>query len=181
MIEYIFLTIIQLIFTGIAFVLAPLYVPLANKDGWLPEWLIWFQTQDNSLDAGWKIQGNFGTYLQDGTVPTGWTLYKYRVQWVWRNTAYGFCYWPLGIEIHPSDWSIDEYQVDANGGRLLLKAHDIHGHFCYTTNTGWKLGWKIWAYFQGLDKDGKPMWSDKPWGPEMRTSICFSVPNPFKK
>lgn len=30
----------------------------ANKEGWLPRWLWWFQTPDNSLngDQGWQTQ-----------------------------------------------------------------------------------------------------------------------------
>lgn len=179
--KYALLNILNLIFTGIAYIFAPLYVLFTSEDGWLPKWLYWFQTQDNSLDAGWKLQGNFGTYLKDGTIPTGYTRYKYRVQWCWRNPAYGFCYYPLGIPVKPEDWIIDEYKVDANGNRVLLKAHSTTGYFAYTTDANWKLGWKIWSNFSGLDKDGKPVWSDKPWGPELRTSLCFSFPNPFKK
>jgi hypothetical protein len=172
------LTAIQLIFTGLAFIFAPFIALFANSDGYLPNWLIWFQTQDNSLDEGWR-----GTYF--GTpvnpAPTGTKRWWYRTRWLWRNPAYGFCYYPLGMDIIPADWIIDEYKVNDFGDRILLKAHTKDGHFCYTDSRGWKLGWKIWSNFRGLDKDGKPLWSDKPWGPKLRTSICFSVPNPFKK
>lgn len=169
---------LNLWFTAIAMVFAPIIALFANKDGWLPKYLLWLQTQDNSLDEGWR-----GTYFGNPVNPSpiGVKLWWYRTKWLWRNPAYGFCYWPLGVDVHPNDWIIDEYKEDANGQRILLKAHTESGYFAYTTNSGWKLGWKIWAYFRGLDKEGRPVWSDTPWGPEMRTSLCFTTPNPFKK
>lgn len=176
--RYGILALVNLVFTAFAMVVSPLMSLFANDNGYLPNCLIWFQTQDNSLDEGWR-----GTYFGSPVTPapTGFRLWWYRTKWLWRNPAYGFCYYPLGIDIHPQDWIIDTYNIDSSGNRTLLKAHTADGHFCYTNNKGWKIGWKIWSNFQGLDEDGKPKWSDKPWGPELRTSLCFSVPNPFKK
>lgn len=178
-IRYAILTIVNLVFTAFAISLTPLVVLFANEQGYLPNWLVWFQTQDNSLDEGWR-----GTYFGNpvSPAPKGFELWKYRIRWLWRNPAYGFCYWPLGIQMKFEDWIIDDYKEDTSGSRILLKAHTITGkHFAYTTNKGDKYGWKIWAYFRGLDKDGKAVWNDKPWGPEMRTSLCFTPRNPFKK
>lgn len=60
----------------------------ANKDGWLPDWLWWFQTPDNPLDgdAGWKNEHWQWRY----DLPTWLATYIGRVGWLLRNPAYGF-------------------------------------------------------------------------------------------
>jgi hypothetical protein len=37
---------------GIAWPLTPVIVLFAKPNGWLPDWLFWFQTNDASLDGG---------------------------------------------------------------------------------------------------------------------------------
>lgn len=72
---------VSLFLTVVAFPLA-IVLPFFAKDGWLPNWLSWFQTPDNSLygDDGWKNEH----WL--------WTTNQYirQVGWLWRNPAYGF-------------------------------------------------------------------------------------------
>lgn len=71
--------------------LAPLVVLFASKEGWLPRWLWWFQTPDNSLDGdeGWKERGKPG--------------YLSRVRWLWRNSMYGFAIGVLGAGLGNAD------------------------------------------------------------------------------
>ena len=71
--------------------LAPIVVLFASKEGWLPNWLWWFQTPDNSLDGdnGWKAQTKPG--------------YLTRVRWLWRNSMYGFAIGVLGVQVQPGD------------------------------------------------------------------------------
>ena len=166
--RYALLVILMGLFSIISYPASFIVVLFCNKDGWLPKWLTWFQTQDNSCDAGWKIQGNFGTYLIDGTVPTGLTLYWYRALWLIRNNAYGLCYYPLGIAFDSADWTVTH---NFTGAESLLIAHDSHGHFCFMYGGSLgelKLGWKVNAYWRN------GTWSTTPWGPEMRTSLCFT-------
>ena len=134
-------TLANLLFTLVAYVLAPLIAPFWRSDGYLPSWLSWFQTPDAPLDAGWK-DGYFGTYA---TAPTGLSLYWLHVRWLWRNPAYGFCYWPVGLAYVPADWVIDTIERDATAVLTLFKAHTTDGrHFSYTSSTGAKYGHKLW-------------------------------------
>jgi hypothetical protein len=176
---YALLVIPNLLFTLLA-ILPPVtffVAACANEEGWLPKWLMWFQTQDNSLDAGWKIQGNFGTYLTTGTVPTGATRWWYRVCWLWRNPAYGFGYWPLGVAVNAADWTVVINRTD--GAESLIFAYTMwHFALLYSGSLGHlKLGWKINAYLQ---PDGT--WASKDWGPEHRTMMAFTpgVLKPWK-
>lgn len=175
-IKYAFLTILNLLFTLFAVIVAPIVSLFASNDGWLPNWLKWFQTFDASLDAGWK-DGYFGSF---STPPTGYKLWWYRTKWLWRNPAYGFCYWVLGTSFKPEDWTVTFVQ-DGNYTKFIAWSKD-RKHFCLSYNGrfgSWKLGWKAWNYFQHLDADGKPVWNDQPWGPEWIAPISFT-PNFWK-
>lgn len=70
----------------------PFVVPFASKDGWLPDWLNWFQTPDNSLDGdlGWQKTHARGHY---------WN----RVRWLWRNKLYGFSRAVLSVRYAPAN------------------------------------------------------------------------------
>jgi hypothetical protein len=88
---------ISLFLTVISFPLA-LILPFFAKDGWLPKWLNWFQTPDNSLygDDGWKTEHWMWRYK----LPTFLATYVGIVGWLWRNPAYGFgCVYMTGIPI----------------------------------------------------------------------------------
>lgn len=59
-----------------------------GRGAYLPGWLAWFQTPDNSLDGdqGWRTehwQWRFG-------LPTWLAVYVGRLGWLWRNPGYGF-------------------------------------------------------------------------------------------
>ena len=78
---------VSLLLTVISFPLA-LVLPFFAKNGWLPKWLWWFQTPDNSLygDDGWKTEHWVWRYKLPAILAT----YVGMVGWLWRNPAYGF-------------------------------------------------------------------------------------------
>jgi hypothetical protein len=171
-----FMACISIFFMILTYVLAPLLTLFSNSYGILPKYLYWFQTFDNTLDAGWKIQGNYGTYLQNGLVPTGFTLYKYRVFWLWRNPGYGFDYWPLGLSFDKTQWNTPKTTSSGNWQYWT----GSNGRFCIkwvpTTFLGMsvcpKVGWKVWAYWDSTNNQWQP--DNYSWGPTKRIPICLS-------
>lgn len=88
---------VSVLATVIGFLIAPI-LPFFAKNGWLPKWLSWFQTPDNSLygDDGWKTEHWMWRYK----LPAGLATYVGMVGWLWRNPAYGFgCVYMTGDPI----------------------------------------------------------------------------------
>lgn len=79
---------INLISVLAAYVLSPVIVLFCNSSGWLPAWLWWFQTPDNSMDGdqGWQTE-HFQSRFK---LPAALAVYVGRVGWCIRNPAYGF-------------------------------------------------------------------------------------------
>lgn len=168
-VRYTLLTLLQLVVTDCAYLLSPLIAWSANENGVVPSYLRWAVTFDASLDAGWR-----DGYFSHTGVPTGWALWWLRMRWIWRNPAYGFCYYTCGIPFDPSQWVVDFYKVWPDGTRDF-QAHTVDGRYFNTeTAAGAKYGWKAANYFVGLDSAGKPIWKTQPWGPDWRTMICFT-------
>jgi len=169
--RYVALTILNLAFTALAYVCAPLVALFTRSDGYLPRSLAWFQTFDAPLDAGWR-DGYFGTWQATGATPTGLALWALRVLWLWRNPAYGFCYWPLGIAYDRAQWVIDMLTHD--GAQLIeLKAHTIDGrHFAYTNAHGEKYGYKLWWALDDAFQLVAALPASK--GPDNRLPIAFT-------
>lgn len=165
MTAYIIRTILQLLFTAVAYVLAPVVAIFCKDDGYLPNWLAWFQTQDAPLDAG--VRDNYEGF--DPNDSKWWN----RTKWLWRNPAYGFCYWPLGIAYVPGDWIIDVLVRDETGRLTQFKAHTQDGrYFCNTNSNGLKLGYKLWWALGDDDKLIPVMGPNR--GPDNRLPICFT-------
>jgi hypothetical protein len=137
----------------------------------LPRWLSWFDTFDASTDAGWS-DGYFaaaGTYTK-ASPPSFWLRKWYQVRWLYRNTAYAFAYWPLGIAMQPAAWRVVVYTP------TLFIAVSTAGYWNIAYGGRWgsyKLGWKAWNYWRA------GTWSTVPWGPAWRTQIVCSI-NPFQ-
>jgi hypothetical protein len=170
MTAYVFATILQVLFTYLISYPLSLILPLFCKDdGYLPDWLCWFQTFDAPLDAGWRDGYFRPRYLPS---PEGFELYWLRVRWLWRNPAYGFCYWPLGLPYDPKEWVID---LLVHEGTQLTEFHAYTKdgkHFCYTNSNGVKLGYKLWW---ALDANWKLVDKLPPSrGPDNRLPICFT-------
>ena len=155
-VRYAAYALIGLFFTYVVAVLAtPIILLFVRPDNnYLPRWLCWFQTFDASVDQGWL--GNYFTntnpsswwqriwsYSGSGT-PTGLNRFLLRVRWLWRNPAYGFDLWPLGMAYNPDDWIVKVCDV-ANGQLIKFYAETKDGlHFSYCDSSNRKFGWKLW-------------------------------------
>jgi hypothetical protein len=122
----------------------------------LPRWLAWFDTFDAGLDQG----------MIDGSI-TGPSTYWNRVRWLYRNGAYGFSYWVLGVEFAPANWRV----VRSDATTFVAVAN---GHFSvHITRVGlqFKFGWKAWNCYDASAQQ----WLPQPWGPVWRLPFVFSI------
>src|SRR5574341_756085 len=132
----------------------------ANKEGWLPKWLTWFQTFDNSLDAG----------VDSGFFKRSSNVWWNRTRWLYRNSTDGFAYYVLGIPFIPSDWAVQRYEGEAG----VFKAKSTRGYFNYRGsrwNFAVNLGCKAWNMYD----ESTGAWETSPWGPEWRIPYVCSV------
>ena len=105
--------------------LCPVLPLFADDEGYLPEWLWWFQTPFDTLDGD---NGSWERHPGTGTLQTYWR----RVCWLWRNTGIsGKCRW-----------------YAYRSGKLIAwqwyycQHYDIFGiHKCVRIG----FGWKIWS------------------------------------
>lgn len=144
-----------LIMSIVGRLLAPILPLFCNDGGWLPDWLSWFQTPDNSCDGD---SGHKTRWPKDGFF---WT-YARRVAWLLRNVAYGFDIDVLGVEILPTDEMVVEGNPNIGevigisgtcvrycyrNGKLIafqffyVKHYQLFGRWsrCVRINLGWKL------------------------------------------
>ena len=120
-------------FALLTWVLAPL-LALTICDGYLPKYLYWFQTFDNSFVSG---------PLSVGWIPGYWSS----VRWLWRNPSYGFDMFLLGCPFHVGDWTVVRDEPN------LFFAYSKWGAFSYR-GKWFKWGWKAWARLSG-----QPNWT----------------------
>jgi hypothetical protein len=164
---YLVMTALQLVVTLAVYPLAPAIAALCRADGTLPAWLAWAGTFDATLDAGW--QG--GYFAHSEATPTGLSLWWFRVRWLWRNPAYSFCYYSLGIPFDPAQWKVLHYSVSGTDTTFIA----TNGRY-FNIELGWswlqlKVGWKAMNYFDATTGTFK----STPWGPLMRTMICATI------
>ena len=86
----------SLVMSIVGRLLAPVLPIFCDEQGWLPSWLSWFQTPDNSCDGD---AGHRERWPRDGLF---WT-YARRVAWLLRNVCYGFDIDVLGKWVSPDD------------------------------------------------------------------------------
>lgn len=136
--------------------LAPVLPFFVQDDGFLPDWLSWFQTPDNPMDgdaAHWE--------RHPGT--DAWSTYSRRVAWCWRNVAYGFDMSVCGAKCRPTDELLFEGD-DETGAKPIHNGYEwrllkrngkpIYFQFyCVRQWPFWKsrclrinLGWKLWDF-----------------------------------
>lgn len=143
--------------------LAPLAVPLASDDGWLPGWLSWLQTPDNSLDGdnGWRTE-HLLPLNRHGTPLDPVRRYLKRVLWLYRNSMYGFAIDVLGARCDVGDRMLlkgDAITSNRPGHsglvrRVLSRNHaPIYWQWYYVRQWGSSsrcirinLGWKLWGF-----------------------------------
>lgn len=149
---YPFMVICSVAITLLTYALAPLLALFVRSDGNLPKRLYWFQTFDATCFEGRQPQ--YGFTGSDWWVAT---------RWLWRNPAYGFDYWPLGIAFDPKHWRMvreDEWFI----------AFGPYGQFCIEHGGSFslKLGWKAKNYREN------GAWITRSWGPDYRAPLCFT-------
>ena len=126
---YPFAAMLSAFFALLTWVLAPL-LALTVCDGYLPKYLYWFQTFDNSFVSG---------PLSMGWVPG----YVSSVRWLWRNPSYGFDMFLLGIKFDKSEWTVMRDEPNC------FFAYSRYGAFSYR-GAWFKFGWKAWAGLSGI-------------------------------
>lgn len=142
--------------------LAPIIVLFADNNGWLPGWLYWFQTPDNSLDgdSGWQTENR--PYKKESNKYKRWVN---RFSWLHRNALYGFSEQVLGIKYDRiRDMLIIEGDPNVSNGppgrsgivrRYLyrdstliawqfyyIRQYKSYPNKCIRIN----MGWKLWSF-----------------------------------
>lgn len=142
--------------TLLGLVSAPAVVPFA-RDGWLPRWLWWFQTPDNSLDGDHGWQTEHWQWRFKFLAPMA--RYIGRVGWLWRNNAYGFSTDVLGVKINTSrftmlgDANVSNRPLHEGLVRRFFTALNGDRYFQWYYVRAWSsryclrinLGWKLWG------------------------------------
>jgi hypothetical protein len=136
---YLLLVPISLILTILAILLAPI-LPLFATNNYLPSWLSWFQTPDNSLAGDASFQAANGTgYLAS-------------MKWLLRNPAYGFAVRYLNAPFTATFSGNNKIgdNATATAGWLFVKANGLF-QFAWVFPIGFSrclyvnLGWNIRA------------------------------------
>lgn len=155
--RYFLLVVISLLVSFLNYFLAPLVVPFASEEGWLPKWLWWFQTPDNSLDGdgGWKDEHR--RFKVEDSV---WKRWYNRTTWLYRNSMYGFAIDVLGAKCLATDvikitGDIETSNRPLHSGlvRRTLYRMDEPIYFQWYYVFKWSdtycirinLGWKLWG------------------------------------
>lgn len=133
--------------------LAPVLPFFVQEDGFLPDWLSWFQTPDNPCDGD---EAHLERHPGTGT----WDTYCRRVAWFWRNVCYGFDISVLGVEVRSTDSLIFEGDRDVGAkpprsgwqwkkivreGKVVafqlygVRQYRVWPQRCLRVNFGWKL------------------------------------------
>ena len=116
---------------------SPVLAFFVDENGWLPSWLWWFQTPDNSCDGD---EGHRARWPKDSAF---WTWLR-RTAWLLRNTAYGFHMSVLGIDVRESDYIAifgDPNVGDQSGVSGWCRWNVLRG----TKMIAWQFYW-VWHY-----------------------------------
>ena len=155
----------QLLVTLSAYILNPIIVLFADKDGWLPKWLSWYQTFDQSLDNTQEwVEEKWPSVAfkpSDSKIVHMIKRYCQRVCWVYRNCAYGFAYYVCGFDTdsgklnYKGDCPFDD---DLHTSKIFVwekGKHFWNAHWCFRMNLAYfnndihngylrvYLGWKM--------------------------------------
>jgi len=170
--KYCALLVADLLSGLVNFIFAPLIVLAANEEGWLPSWLWWFQTPDNSLDADYGGKRFPGKQV-------GLNRWFSRFMWCYRNPCYGFAISVLGAQAKPGDELVitgdpktDNHKpIHPGTVRYILMRDGKPIFFQSYTVKPWLFG----LYFRGN-------FGWKLWGMPTTDKMQFTFsPNPFRK
>lgn len=137
----------ELISIPLAFVL-----PFFAHKAWLPKWLSWFQTPDNSLrgDYGWRTQH----WQWRKCLPDLFRIYVGYMGWLLRNRAYGFKWSVLAatVDVKAITWTGDPTIKNRDHGKAGVLHVRMHIYWqykriwqifnlqkCVMLNFGWQL------------------------------------------
>ena len=100
-----------------------------GRGAYLPTWLSWFQTFDNSLDGdeGWRIEHAQWRFK----LPQALAVYVGRIGWLWRNPGYGFGL----VQITQQDC----ISFLCSGDPSVSDSPLHEGHFTISTARYWQL------------------------------------------
>lgn len=100
-----------------------------GRGAFLPDWLAWFQTPDNSLDGdeGWRTEHAQWRFK----LPQWLAVYIGRVGWLWRNPGYGFGL----VEV----WAYESRSFVAAGDSSVSDSPLREGRFYIATSRYWQL------------------------------------------
>ena len=153
------LSVINLAMTLVGIGLAPV-LPLFAVRGYLPWWLSYFGTPDNSLDGDEGYQKEHAPFKG---IQTGFKRYVNRILWLLRNPIYGFGYSVLGARIeHPPLVISGDPLVSDSKNLRLNRQHGLSGHVTLRCGRYWefylihqygnnrclriRMGWKLSGY-----------------------------------
>lgn len=146
---YLILAPLSIVFTILAVLLSPILALLVKSDGYLPDWLSYFQTPDNKATGDKMFQEQ----------QMAWTKskYLYALFWLARNPGYGLDHAigakiPVGFKYE--SWG-DEATTNApiHDGLVYRKANGYWQFYFvhqWSETKCWKLnfGWKLWGDLQ---------------------------------
>jgi hypothetical protein len=156
----------SIIMTAAGYVLAPILPAFASEDGWLPDYLDWFQTYDNPLDGDYGFKTIHAPFKGDNL--SYWQKYINRVFWLWRNPVYGFDKDVIGVtipdsfhwtrtrlygekditgDLSPSGWYFAVLRDESGEGKsetIAWQLYIVH-HWNDSHTTKINLGWKVWS------------------------------------
>lgn len=169
-VKYFLLVLVDLTVSFLNFFLAPVVVLFADDAGFLPTWLSWFQTPGDSLDH------DYGDKRFPG-LQTGWRRWFSRVAWLYRNSMYGFAIDVLGAKTRGDDalYTRGDRRTSNRPIHSGWVRHDLyrdgkHLYFQFYYVRQWSatrclrvnLGWKLWGFEPGIDKNCQLTFSPNP-------------------
>ena len=138
MVRYILTLIADQSFTLLCYILNPLVVLFADKDGNLPVYLKYFGTHDNTLDGdeGWRSKLPWLDWQNN-------KLHRYvkRVLWLYRNTGYGFSYYVSGYDLDAST------VVVSGDPTIRNRPYPAQSGWCFAYDKSKPILWRGWMLY----------------------------------
>jgi len=172
--KYFLLVLVNLFVSAMNIFLAPIVVLFADKSGWLPKWLWWFQTPGDSLDGsrGWK-NGKRWFKVEDNK----FKRWVNRFAWLYRNSMYGFCIDVLGARTKDTDTLLikgdpltSNRPIHSGLITYVLLRNNKPVYFQWYYVKQWSktrcirinLGWKLWGYLENTNGNHQLTFSPNP-------------------
>lgn len=132
----------------VGLIAAPFVSLFVDKNGFLPNWLAWFETPDSNM---FGYTGDMG-FWEDHCLDTKTWLGRWWVctLWQWRNTSHGFSVYVLGVDDRGKEL-VTKWESGEGDLKKYLKVvdgvgFDFKGSFKYPFidyRFRWRFGWKL--------------------------------------